>query len=370
MMINLRVERVEVFRADLAFKEAFRISFMEVTSARSVFVRVTADDGTHGMGEANPTGGITGETQATTLAGAGDLAQVVLGKSPMDIEGRMREINQHLVHNSTLRCAFDMALYDLAAKVADLPLFAFLGGEKRSFWTDHTIGIADPEAMAEKALGLKKRGFRAIKVKLGTTKTQDVERIRKIREAVGGDIPLRIDANQGWSLPVAVATLKALEPFGIEYCEQPVARWDYQSLREVRDRSSVPIMADESLFDHHDAFKLARMGACDLFNIKLAKSGGIHTALRINAVGESAGISCMLGCMGETRLGLSAAAHLTSARPNFKYADLDGHYLLAEDPIIGGAQWDVGEITLPDAPGHGADVDPGFLDGCECRVLE
>lgn len=369
-MSNLAVVKVEVFKADVAFKGVFRISFMEISEAESVFVRITADDGTYGLGEANPIGGITGETQGMNLAGARELGRLILGRNPLDIEGRTREIDRHLVHNSTLRCAFDMALYDLAAKVAGLPLYAFLEGEKRTFWTDNTIGIADPEVMAEKALAYKGRGFKAVKVKLGTTQAQDVERIRKIREAVGGDIPLRIDANQGWSFPVAVATLKALEPFGIEYCEQPLAHWDYENMRRVRARTTIPIMADESLFDHHDAFKLACMGACDLFNIKLAKSGGIHTALKINAIAESAGISCMLGCMTETRLGLSAAAHLVSARPNICYADLDGHYFLAEDPIIGGAVWNVGEITLPNEPGHGADVDPAFLERCELFTVE
>jgi len=369
-MRDPRIARVDIYRADVAFLEPFKISIMEIKSAQSVFLRITAEDGTYGMGEANPTWGITGETQAINLAGAPDLARLILGRSPLDIEGRTRDLGRYLVHNSTLRCAFDMALYDLAAKLADLPLYAFLGGGKRVFWTDTTIGIADPGSMAQKAMDYQRRGFKAVKVKLGTTKDQDVDRIRRIREAVGDEIPLRIDANQGWDPPVAMGILKALEPFGIEYCEQPVAHWDLRNMRRVRERTSIPIMADESLFDHHDAFKLAALGACDYFNIKLAKSGGIHTALKINALAESAGIPCMVGCMVETRLGLTAAAHLVSARPNIRYADLDGFYFLAEDPIVGGAQWKVGEITLPDTPGHGADVDPAFLERCEHQVVE
>jgi len=129
-------------------------------------------------------------------------------------------------------------------------------------------------------------------------------------------------------------------------------------------------MADESLFDHHDAFKLASMGCCDYFNIKLAKSGGIHTALKINAIAESAGIRCMVGCMTETRLGLTAAAHVVSARPNIQYADLDGYLMLKEDPVIGGAHYNVGEITLPDTPGHGADIDSDFLKRCESTTVK
>jgi L-alanine-DL-glutamate epimerase-like enolase superfamily enzyme len=124
-------------------------------------------------------------------------------------------------------------------------------------------------------------------------------------------------------------------------------------------------MADESLFDHHDAFRLASMGACDLFNIKLAKCGGIHTALKINAIAEGAGIQCMVGCMTETRLGVSASAHLVSARPNIVFADLDAAFNHADDPVIGGVRFDGGKIILPDTPGHGADIDVGFLTKME-----
>lgn len=159
--------------------------------------------------------------------------------------------------------------------------------------------------------------------------------------------------------------LGELEPLGVEYCEQPVASWDHENLRRVRQSTSIPIMADESVMDHHDAFKLAASGCCDYLNIKLAKSGGIHTALKINAVAESAGMACMVGSMAETRLALTAAAHVISARPNIRYVDLGSCFMLKEDPVIGGAQWDGGEITLPDTPGHGADIDPAFLDSCE-----
>ena len=135
-----------------------------------------------------------------------------------------------------------------------------------------------------------------------------------------------------------------------------MANWDNKGLKRVRDNSNIPIMADESIHDHNDAFCLADMGACDFFNIKLAKSGGIHTALKINAIGEGAGIKCMVGCMDETRLALTATAHLMSARPNIVFADLDAHLFLSEDPVTGGMIEKNGVITLSDTPGHGADI--------------
>ena len=257
----------------------------------------------------------------------------------------------------------------MAGKVAGLPLYALLGGGKRELETDATIGIADPEKMAEQAVALKRSGVPAIKVKLGTTADDDVRRIEAIRKAIGGELPLRVDANQGWDFPTAVNVLRRLESSGIEYCEQPIAHWDYENFKRLRTRVSIPIMADESVFDHHDAFKLTAGGCCDFLNIKLAKSAGIHTALKINAVAEACGVTCMLGCMMETRLALTAAAHLVSARPNIRYADLDGHFELKEDPIIGGARWDGGTITLPDEPGIGAEVDPAFLERCEHAIV-
>lgn len=369
-MGKLKITSVDIYKADIEFPEPFRIAIMEITAAQSVFIKINTNEGLYGMGEANPTWGITGETQSINLVGAVDLAKLLLDKDPLDIENCMRDLDKFLVHNSTLRSAYDMALYDLLGKAAGLPLYAVLGGGKRSFWTDNTIGIADPDYMAKKAKKYKDQGFQAIKVKLGTTRDQDVERIQTIRKAVGDEIPVRIDANQGWDYKTAVNTLQAIEVYEIEYCEQPIAHWDYENMRRIRKETSIAIMADESLFDHHDAYKLASMGCCDYFNIKLAKSGGIHAALKINAIAEGAGIHCMVGCMTETRLALSAAAHLVSARPNIKYADLDGWLFLKHDPIIGGAEYDVGEITVPDAPGHGADVDPDFLKQCELTTIK
>jgi L-alanine-DL-glutamate epimerase-like enolase superfamily enzyme len=361
----LRITAVELFRAAIPMVAPFRIALGTVSQADYLFVRIDTDAGVSGWGEATPFSMITGDTQGTNLAAAVDLARLLLGEDPLDIEGRVDDMRRFLAFNSSARSAFDMALHDVAGKVAGLPLYALLGGSRRALATDRTIGLAAPERMAEQALELARSGVPAIKVKLGTTAREDVSRVDRIRAAIGGELPLRVDANQGWDFPTAVGVLTRLESSGIEYCEQPVARWDHDSLRRLRQRVSVPIMADESLFDHHDAFELLAGDCCDYLNIKLAKSGGIHTALQVNAVAEARGIACMLGCMMETRLGLTAAAHLASARRNVRYADLDGHYQLAEDPIGGGARWDAGTITLPDAPGIGAEVDPGFLARCE-----
>lgn len=367
----MKIKRVEVYKADLLLKRAFRTALGEIEVARNVFIRIDTDAGLSGWGEGSPFTPIVGETQATCLEAARDLGRLVLGKDPLDIEKLVREFRNYLPHNTTIRSAFDMALYDLLGKAAELPLFALLGGSRRPIFTDNTIGIDTPEAMANIAVEYKQRGFPAVKVKVGTTAKADIERIKWIREAIGPELPIRIDANQGWDCVCAIRALRGMERFGVQYCEQPVAVWDFESMRRVRSKTTIPIMADESVFDEHDAFKLLSMDACDYLNIKLSKSGGIHTAVKINAVAEAAGAKCMVGCMSETRLGLTAAAHVASARPNICFIDLDSADSLTMDPVEGGIAYeDGGKITLPDAPGLGCAIDPSFLEELDSFTVQ
>lgn len=359
------ITAIDIYKINLDFVTPFKIALGEAKRGEGIAVRIFTDMGLTGLGEGSPYWFITGETQAICFEASKAIAKLLLGKNPLAIEARLNEIDAFLVHNSTTKSAFDMALYDILAKRANLPLYALLGGEKREIITDFTIGIGSPTEMAQKAINYVGEGACSLKVKLGTNRADDVCRIRTIREAVGMDISIRLDANQGWDLVTAVATLQELAKYNIDFCEEPVAHWNNKALKRVHDLSPIPVMADESIFDHHDAARLADMGACDYFNIKLAKSGGIHNGCKINAVGEAAGIACMVGGMFETRVGISAGAHLISARTNIKFADLDTVHHYAEDPVIGGAVFNGCKVTLPDTPGHGADFDPEFLDKME-----
>jgi len=365
MTMGATISAIDIFKLTIPLRRPFAIALGTIESAANILVRIRAADGSIGLGEGSPLAVVTGETQATCFEAARAMAPLLLGRDALAVEARMAELQRGMAGNPTTKSAFDMALYDLAARHAQLPLYALLGGERREVWTDDTIGLNPPAVMAAAAVDVVARGFPAVKVKLGTGHDEDVARIRAVREAIGEGIPLRVDANQGWDVPTAIQTLRDLAPFGIHYCEQPVAGWDVEGLRRVRAGSPIPIMADESLFDHHDAYRLAGLACCDYFNIKLAKSAGIHTALKIDAVAQAAGIQCMLGCMWESRLALSAMAHLVSARPNIAFADLDGHTGHALDPISGGIVYDGGRISLPDTPGHGAGVEDGFLEGLE-----
>jgi L-Ala-D/L-Glu epimerase len=362
--MNPIISHTEIFRIPIAM-EPFVIATEIATIAQNTFIRIHTVDGHVGMGECSAFPMLTGETQATCFEVAKDLARLVKGKDAIDIGARLAELDAFIARNTTIKSAFDMALHDLSAKYAGLPLYAFLGGRKKEIITDLTIGIDSPEIMAAKAVDFVARGVRTIKVKLGKKGDEDIERIRRIREAIGYNIALRIDANQGWDPETAIKTLKALAGFDIQFCEQPIHHHLDDRLPEVRRESPIPVMADESVCNHHDARRLINAGACDAINIKLAKSGGILEAIRIADTAAASGIPCMLGGMLESRLALTAKVHLAMAHDNIRYYDLDTCLLgQLEDPVTGGAIYDEYSLKINDEPGIAADIHPDFLASC------
>lgn len=366
-MSSATITKIEIIKLNIPYKEPFVISLGVIPEATNVVVRIHSSDGLVGTGECAPFVFIVGETQETVFELARQVGKMLLGRDPYAIGERLHEIDRAVKGNPTMKSAFDMALYDLLALRADMPLYRLLGGSnKREIHTDMTISIGDPGKVSRDALEFKNAGFPAIKVKLGTTTREDVARIRAIREAVGPDYPIRIDANQGWDTISAIETLKALEPFGIEHCEEPIPHWNNRELVKVRENSPIPIMADESVFDHHDAFRLASMGACDYFNIKFSKSGGIANALKIVAVAEAAGIKCQVGCMSETRFALTALMHLVQASDTIVHYDMDSSLMLDADPVTGGIEYlGSGRWALGEDPGIGAGFDANFLESME-----
>lgn len=348
----------------------FTIATGTMHFAQNIFIRIHTDTGITGVGECSAFPMIVGETQATCFAMAQDFAAIWKGKDALDIENRLLELHDYTAFNATIKSAFDMALYDIAAKNAGQPLYQFLGGAKKEIETDLTIGIQSPEKMAEAAADFVSRGVRIIKVKLGKDAKQDVIRIQRIAETVGPDILLRIDANQGWTFDEASYALPALGSFNIQFCEQPMRHWYDSRLPELRKLSPVKIMADESVFNHFDAKRLIVAEACDYVNIKFAKSGGILEAIKINEICEQYHVPCMMGGMLESRVALTAFAHFALAHSNIIFYDLDtcllGH---TEDPVSGGVKYNGFFLEAPEAPGIGADVHQQFLDKCERVVV-
>lgn len=366
----MTITHIEIYRLSIPM-EPFVIATGIMDYAQNTFVRVYTDVGIYGVGECSAFPMIVGETQDTCISVAQDFARIWKGKDALALEDRLAELHLYIAGNATIKSAFDMALYDIAAKHAGQPLYRFLGGEKREITTDITLGIASAEEMAEKALKLKEGGAFALKVKLGKNPADDIARIKAIRKAVGFDLPIRIDANQGWSYEGAVEALQGLEAYKIQFCEQPMRTYNDHLLPELRTQTIVPIMADESVYTHRDAERLCKADACDYINIKFSKSSGIYEALKIQSVAAEYGVACMIGGMLESRLALAAKVHFAYAAPNVKFYDLDtcmvGHL---EDPVEGGIQYNNGyHISISDQIGIGADIKQEFLDKCEKWVI-
>ena len=348
----------------------FTIATGTMEYAQNLFIRIHTTEGITGVGECSAFPMIAAETQATCFEMAKDFAKLWKNKDAADIDARLNELDLFTAGNYTAKSAFDLALYDLAAKAANQPLYQFLGGKQKPIESDLTIGIGTPEQMAETAAEFKAKGVNMIKVKLGKAPEDDIERIRQIRHAIGDDIILRIDANQGWDYDDAVTALTALGQFNIQFCEQPMRKWNDELLPALCKISPIPLMADESVFTHHDAERIIRNNACTYINIKFAKSGGIHEAILINEVAEKNKIACMMGGMLESRVALTAKVHFAMAKDNVKFYDLDtcllGHLA---DPVIGGVTYSGMHLQLTDAPGIGADVDDAYLKKLEQVVI-
>lgn len=367
--MTIKIETIDIYKVNIPMKFPFKIALGTSYEANNVWIRVNTNENVYGLGEACSSLSVTGTTQSNSYEVGTLIAKALKGKDPLALNSRMYDMDKAITGHTQIKSAFNQALYDILGKISNLPLYSLLGGENRRILTDYTLGIQDNIDIAiEKVKEIIKWGFKAIKIKVGLDKDFDIELIKKVRD-ISDTISIRIDANQGWDLPTAIEVLNKIEPYNLQYAEQPLPYWDINNMKRLRDRVNIPICADETLFDHHDAFKLVSIGACDYLNIKLGKSKGISTALKINSIAESCGLKCMIGCFNESRLGLSFGAHLASALTNIAFVDLDSALMHKEDYVIGGIKYENGDIIIPDTPGHGADVKADFLEKLEKTTI-
>jgi L-Ala-D/L-Glu epimerase len=332
--------RMEVEVLELRTKHPFVIARGGQSDHRTVWVRIRDPEGREGWGEAAPSK-FYGETAESVLA-ALKIYGSMLPDDPFDLEVAERRWEAKLRGNAAARAALSTALHDLVGKRLDIPVYRLWGldpclAPKSTF----TIGLDAPEKIRAKVLEAEQ--FPILKIKLGTE--HDIEILRAIRSAT--DKEIRVDANCGWTVKHAIRMLPVLEEFGVTVLEQPLAPHDLDGLAAVSAQADIPVIADESCLTAVDIPPL--VGKVDGINIKLAKCGSLREALRMIAIARAHGLTVMVGCMIESSLGITAAAHLT---PLVDIVDLDGAALLADDPFVG-AGIEGGQVTLPSGPGLG-----------------
>jgi L-Ala-D/L-Glu epimerase len=323
-------------------KHPFVIARGGSSEYRVVWVRVIDDDGAEGWGEAAPSR-FYGETAESVVAALDRFAPILESWDAWSLDAIEPELNKVLRNNGSAKTAVSAALHDLAAKRLGVPLYKMWGLDPaKAPLSSFTISIADAETLRRRVDEAAE--YPVLKVKLGSDR--DPEIIRTVRAAAPEKI-LRVDANAAWSAKHALRMIELLMDYDVEFVEQPLPPHDLEGLKFVRERSPLPIIADESCIVASDVTRLA--GIVDGINLKLSKCGGLREAHKIIATARAHGLSVMAGCMVETSLGISTAAHLA---PLLDYADLDGAALLADDPFCG-ATIANGHIAIPTEPGLG-----------------
>lgn len=356
----MKIVRIRTWHRAVPLTRPYTIAYKTTDTVDLLFVALEAADGTVGLGSASPARFVTGETfdDCQTALDPNHLAWLV-DRDLRHLGALQREVAQRMAATPAAQAAMDMALYDLFGRHAGVPVVDLLGRCHDRLPTSITIGIQSTEATLADATEYLERGFRYLKVKIGNDLDADGERLARLRDAVGPEIKIRVDANQGYSVDDAVRLGPLLESLDLEFFEQPLEANDRDGMRALPADLRRVVAADESLHTAADAFDLARPdAACGIYNIKLMKCGGIGPALDIATVADLAGVDLMWGCMDESVISIAAALHAAFACPATRYIDLDGSLDLAQDVAVGGFALEGGVMTTLDQPGLGVALVP------------
>jgi L-Ala-D/L-Glu epimerase len=353
-MERIKIKKVEIEPINISLDEPFRIATGTKYNIENVLVTVTLDNGIEGYGEAAPLEPVNGENQATAIATLTSCRDFIIGKDISEYRSVSKILKSVFWAQVTARCAVEMALLDAFTKALNIPLYKFLGGTTDKAETDYTIDIVQPDIAKNNATRLAKEGYRLLKTKVGKNLVDDIDRILAIKDGAPY-CGITLDANQGYTPTEAVHFLGELDKNNIRpvLFEQPVIKTDLMGMRFVKDHTSIPIAADESVFTSADAINVIRTGCADIINIKLMKSGIIE-ALDIAAIARSGNIKLMIGCMLESKLALGCAVHFVAGLGGFDYIDLDPHIDPKREPFTGGPLFKAPLYTISDAhPGIG-----------------
>jgi L-alanine-DL-glutamate epimerase-like enolase superfamily enzyme len=345
---------------NIEMKKPFKISLGSTDFYEGYLVSIKSDDGFTGYGEATTTPFITGDTMGSIESELSFFSKKLIGfeESPDLVNAKMKS---WMRSSKASRNAIDCALWDLIGKRANLNLTKILGNHKKSIFTSYTVDLVDRDAAKVQAQELLDLGIKVFKIKVGSGIDKDMERVKQVREVVGDEKMIYIDFNQAYNVKDTVRISHLLEPYNIEFIEQPVASTDISGLKFVRDHSSIPVFADETIFTPQDVAEVLRREAVDGINIKLMKSGGITEALQMANTAKAFGVPVMIGCMVETRIANTSGLIVALSSSGVKYADLDGYNNIKDDPAEEGIVLVNGEVKLSkDIPGTGVKIKAKF----------
>lgn len=354
----MTIAAVRTHRLSAPLHTPFVTALRRTTTVETLVVEIVDDQGRSGFGEAPQVWQVTGASIDGSRACVQQmLGPLITGRDADDLNARCAEVSRAVAGNEAAKAAVDIALHDLVARRLGVPLVRLLGGTRHRVPTDVTLAAGDATDLAATARQRTAEGFTVLKLKVGTDAAGDLDRVRAVRAAVGPDVRIRLDANQGWTPREAVRIIRGLEDAGldVELVEQPVAHWDLDGLAWVSDRVDVPILADESVYHPRDLVEVIRRRAADLVNVKLAKAGGLRPARTLLDMAVANGVGTVVGSMMESQIGVGAAASLVAAYGTTAVADLDAAWWLASSPVRGGLTYDGATVVLPDAPGLGID---------------
>ena len=328
-----------------------------------LLVRIHTDDGITGVGEASCTPRWSGEDHFTAAHFVNSyFAPLLEGEDPAEVDRLAEKIHCTVARNSFTKAALEMALWDIRGKIAGLPLYRLFGGPVRESvplkWSVSGVGPAEAAEIARWAVG---QGFTAMKVKVGIDPDGDVARVRSVWEAVGSAVRLGVDANGGWSVPVAIRTIRRLAEFNISFVEQPVPPPDPTWMAEVRNQISIPVIADESVWTAEDAENIVRAHAADVLSVYVGKAGGLSAARKVAAVAEAAGLQTTVGSNLEMGVGSAAMIHLAMATHGIRAeefpCDIIGPYYYLDDLLEEPLPLAGGQALALERPGLGVNLD-------------
>lgn len=358
----MNITSVTVTGIKLPLIRPFIVSYETYYDMPTIIVKLETDSGAVGYGEATPDQHVTGETwESCYHMLVHQLAPEVLGENPFHIERIHEKMNQTVYGAPAAKAAIDLACYDLMGKATGQPVYNLIGGKYHNeLPVPYVVSILAPEVMAKEAKEALAQGYRTIKIKVGTDPVLDVERIRAVRKAIGPDVQLRVDANQGWcNRATTMRVLEQVTDCNIDWIEQPVEADDITALAEVRKQTHLAVMVDEGVHGDREMREVIVKQAADKLNIKLMKCGGIYPALKLVAQAEMAGMECQVGSMVESAVATAAGAHLSIAKKTIISNELVGPLMFARD--IANLPYERMNVMLPDKPGLGIDVDEVIL---------